>query len=108
VEVGFCPDWNGLKWVTLVLARLEWFGMCDPGFGMTGMFWNRGIEVQQTQQDENDNFAQKQLNVSLRYIWSHLIIIFVNLITIIFWEYDIFFFNTPSFFVRQIFICGDC
>jgi hypothetical protein len=31
--------WNGWK---SVLAQLEWLGMEEVGFGLTGMAWNRG------------------------------------------------------------------
>jgi hypothetical protein len=38
----FWPDWNGVEWRKLLLARLEWLGMEEVGFGLSGMAWNGG------------------------------------------------------------------
>jgi hypothetical protein len=35
----FWPNCNGLEWRKSVLARLEWLGMGEVGFGLTGMTW---------------------------------------------------------------------
>jgi hypothetical protein len=38
----FWPEWNGLEWRKLVVARLEWLGIEEVSFGLTEMPGNEG------------------------------------------------------------------
>jgi hypothetical protein len=40
----FWPQWNGVEWRKLVLARLKWLGIEEVSFGPTEMAGNKGSQ----------------------------------------------------------------
>jgi hypothetical protein len=42
VGCQFWPTWNGLECKKSILALLEWLGIEEVVFGMTGMAWKEG------------------------------------------------------------------